>query len=422
MDSLVSLLRKGESAPPQSEQQKEALALLAAGGVRVRVYAPKPDLLKGISPERLVQLHTDLAATEKNAMAVLSGKLPADTAIPFPTEAWATRVFPCLAPHEALARLWQALARSFLLELDDPAQAWSQRIRHMDSLLYFIEGRRLRTLTLRGRSTELQLSLEPSERWFGGTIQGTAGHGFHTAFPIGGLSTGVAPSGTSGHVHINRPLALAGENVSGLDLQIQDGLVTLLGAKEGGDTLQAFFDHSPATRNLAAITLPVPVYYPVSSDQAFCNPIMDRTTAHGLTLTDPSIAGSLRIDLFFDDDALTVEGTNEKGETHRLDILFRSPEVLADRRKAAGMPDLSHKEYSVGELDEQLRHGLKLLENGQTEVGVAALTVTANRANECFRRGRLLAHDWESKYRQMDLLSIAKDAHDAIDKAERDRH
>ena len=182
-------------------------------------------------------------------------------------------------------------------------------------------------LALRGKRTEIDLALEPPGNWRGGTQFAFDGSGFHATFPVGGMTANVASSGSHGHTHINRPLTLAGKRISGLDLSIQDGIVTVESAGKNGDLLREFLDHSPRTRQLAAVSLPVSGHFPAPRNEAFCNPMMDATTAFGLTLTDPATSGVLRFDLFFDDD-LKIEGTDAGGTVHRLDELLGAPDEL----------------------------------------------------------------------------------------------
>lgn len=431
-------VKEHSGPPPNNAKQEEALEILATGGARIRIYAPDPDMLNGITPKQLVQMHNAFMTAEKNNAAIFRGKHfqtnlegwppgmvtyglhPVDTSILFPTKAWATRVFPDFAPDIALTKLWEALARSFLLDFDDPAKLWAQRIEHKDSLMMFIENRKLRTLTLRGRSTDLQLSLEPSGSWYGGSQHSPQGNSYQQTFPPGGLLTSLAAKGTSGHVHINRPLTLAGKRISGLDLKIQDGMVTISGAKQGGNTLQAFLDSSIQTRRLAAISLPVQAYYPAPNDQAFLNPAIDSTTAIGLSLTNPSTVGALRFDLYFDDEDLIVEGTDDQGHTHRLDDLLCLPELLEKRRLEAGYAP-PHKGISVMKLQDHLQNGLDLLDARKIDEGTAALEETLKLTNESYQRDALKQLTDDIWYWRLSLQRIAKTAKQAIEKEEKER-
>lgn len=416
-DAILTRLKDGKGAPPPGRQQKEARELLAGVAARVRVVAPRPDLLDGVPVKELLRLHDTVAADVNEAVTALSRRQPVDMSIPYPTEAWATRVYPGLGSKDALDRLSHALARSFLLHLDDPGEAWKRRIWFKDRVIGEIRRLRLTTLALKGRRTELEIALEPSGDWLGKTRYAFYGLGFQTAFPVGGTSAQVARPGSHGDVHINRPLTLAGRRVSGLDLTIRDGLVTVENAAEGGEILEAFLRDSPATRQLAAVSLPVSGHFSAPGNDVFCNPMMDATTACGLTLTDPETADALRFDLFFDDD-LTIEGTDENGSVHELDSLLSSPEALKARTKEMGI--LGYEDCRVGDLDNKLRDGLTLIENGRIEDGIAALVETESLARECFRQFRISAADWESRYQQMDRLKIAEAARNAIERAQGD--
>ncbi|MEM9477833.1 MAG: aminopeptidase [Pseudomonadota bacterium] len=412
-DTILTSLKDGRGVPPPSAQQWEAQVLLSATAARIRVVAPRPDMLEGLPVGDIVRWHGIIAAAKNEAAVTISGRAFVDMAIPYPTKAWATHVFPRLAPDDALDRLSQALARSFFLHAENPKDAWQRRRQFINRVVYFVRKRGLTRLAIKGQRTDLELALEPPGDWRGSFKYAFNGTGFNASFPVGGMTATIVPSGSHGKVHINRPLSLAGQRISGLDLKIRDGLVTIENAEEGGDVLAEFLRHAPGTRQLATVSLPVSGHFPTSRNEAFCNPMMDATTAHGLTLTDPATDGALRFDLFFDDDELTIEGTDADGTTQVLDKLLGSPE--APKARDWESVHLGEEDCRVSDLDEMLGNGLALIQNGAIAEGIASLVETERLAKDCFHRFKIVAHDWESKYQQMDRLKIAEAAREAID-------
>lgn len=384
-ERIFASKKNGAKAPYQNNEQEHVATCLASGGVCFRIYSPRPDLLKGISPQNIVELHATFAAENKTAGgAQIHPRWPIID-IPYPTESWALQVYPESTPDEALANLWQALSGIFALNSEKPLLNLSRQMHGIDALKYFLRRLRLCALSIRGREIELHLPLNPDRPWSGGETDTLDGGTFYSVLPFGGLSTPVVPGGAAGFVRVNRPLMLAGERVNGVDLTIENGVVTDIEAQNGAEALNALLNCSPRTRNVAALRLPVFMHHPGPTDQAFCNPNMDCTSSYGLTLSDPTVVGALGFDLFFYDDGLVMEGTDDQGKTHRLDDLLRSAAVFEERCREAdfGLPSQG---IDANALSESLDRGKALLAEGYTSEALFVLEETLWRTKESFFR------------------------------------
>src|SRR2546426_4969287 len=101
---------------------QRALALGDEKAARISI-APNPDpgLLEGVDPRRAAK---DDLPFLKETPILIKDRSTNWTIVPFPTQAWAAKVHPDLAPDEALERLTDQLVRILRLDEDDPTAAW----------------------------------------------------------------------------------------------------------------------------------------------------------------------------------------------------------------------------------------------------------------------------------------------------------
>ncbi|HTG69700.1 MAG TPA: aminopeptidase, partial [Candidatus Udaeobacter sp.] len=106
------------------------------GAAFIQIYSPNPDLLNGVDPARV-------ATASKTASAALSGyrgslmnHTNAWSLISYATPEWAAKVFPDIAPEEAVQKLWERIIDATRIGLEDPIQAWKE---HNAKLLQVVE-------------------------------------------------------------------------------------------------------------------------------------------------------------------------------------------------------------------------------------------------------------------------------------------
>lgn len=329
-EALLAAKRDGVDAEFQNDSQEKITGCLSSGKVCFRIYSPKPDLLAGMSLQKVAELH----ATLSPAKMPVHPRWPVVN-IPYPNESWALQVFPELTPNEALAQLWQAISASFALESETPTLSLSRQLQAIDALKFFLRRLRLCALRIEGRGIDLYLPLDPDQPWSGGAIDALEGGTFYPVLPFQGLSAPIARDGAAGFVHFDRSLILAGERINGVDFKIEKGMVTGMKAQTGEEALYSMLNSSLGTKKVAAFHLPVFIHHPGPTDQAYCNPNMDRSSSYGLKLSDSIDPSAFGFDLFFFRDDLVVEGTDEQGRMHRLDDLLRSSTRFEERCREA---------------------------------------------------------------------------------------
>jgi aminopeptidase len=102
---------------------------LAAGGAAfLTVYAPNPDLLNDISPDRIATANKTQALALQKYRSYLMADKAAWSIIAVPTEEWAMKIFPQMSLEAAMQQLWEVIFEVSRVNGADPIQAWKEHI------------------------------------------------------------------------------------------------------------------------------------------------------------------------------------------------------------------------------------------------------------------------------------------------------
>ena len=287
---------------------------MADGAARLRILAPRPDILAEVYPSVLARVHARLAAATTLAETMLDGRTVQDAAIPYPTRAWAAQIWPGRAPEESVAALQASLIAALRLDRQDPVAAWRDRLAALTRNAALLNARDLYGLRLNGRGTDLSLDLDVGASWADGQNAGGV-----EALPREALSVDVSPGSARGQVYANRPLLLAGERVEDLRLTFENGAIQAVEATRGQAAFEGLLGLGTAPCKVLGLSLLDRPDPPARPSEGFCNPLLDAATAHGLVLcSGGDEPAALRVEVFLDPAGLTVEGIDRTGATYVL--------------------------------------------------------------------------------------------------------
>lgn len=305
----------GQDGAARLERQIVDMAnAMAIGAARLRVLAPRPDILAGVDPSVLTQVHARLAAATALAETMLDGRIVQDAAIPYPTKAWAAQIWPGRAPEDPAVGLEAALRTALRLDGPDPVAAWRDRLAALTRKAALLNARNLYVLRLNGCGTDLSLDLAVGASWADGQNAGGV-----EALPREALSVDISPGSARGHVTAARPIALAGERVEGLRLTFENGAIQAVEATRGQAAFEGLLGLGTAPCRVIGLSLLDRPDPPAPPGAGFCNPLLDAATAHGLVLgSGGDETAPLRVEVFIDPAGLTVEGIDRSGAAHVL--------------------------------------------------------------------------------------------------------
>ena len=156
----------------------------------------------------------------------------------FPTQGYAQ------AAGMSLAQYQQFVARACKLHLDDPAAAWRQLAAEQQRLVDWLAGKK--RLRVRGNNIDMEMSIE------GRIFINSAGT---SNFPSGEIFTGPVEESVNGWVKFTYPAYYGGNQVVGVSLTFENGIVTKATAEKNEQFLLSALDTDPGARRLGEFAI-----------------------------------------------------------------------------------------------------------------------------------------------------------------------
>ena len=218
-----------------------------------------PGAFAGIDPKLLAN---DAARVRNQIRAYSRGVVAGDVRwviAGWPTEAWATRVYPELNPMAAQRKLARDLLRFCRLgpRDGDGIRGWVEHAKALDRRAKTLTRLKLDRLELRAPGTELTFRIAEGTRWEGGRTRTKSGIVTSPNMPTEEVFTSPEPTGTEGTFRCSRPLVFRGITIDGIAGEFRNGrLVRVEAARdEHRDLLAAFLDTDRGARRLGEVAL-----------------------------------------------------------------------------------------------------------------------------------------------------------------------
>jgi aminopeptidase len=256
---------------------------LAAGGAAfLTVYAPNPDLLKDISPDRIATANKTQALALQKYRSYLMADKAAWSIIAVPTEEWAMKMFPELSLEAAMQQLWEVIFEVTRVNGADPIQAWKEHIALLAATSDYLNKKQYQKLVYEAPGTNLSVELTDNHIWHGGSSVTDKGVQFSPNMPTEEVFTMPHKNGANGVVRSTKPLNYGGTLINGFSLTFKDGSVIDFTADEGYETLKHLLDTDEGARRLGEVAL-VPHYSPISNTNLiFYNTLFDENASSHL--------------------------------------------------------------------------------------------------------------------------------------------
>ena len=130
------------------------------------------------------------------------------------------------------------------LHLDDPVSAWQQVEREQQRLIDYLKGKK--RLHVRGNNIDLEMSID------GRTFLNACGK---TNFPDGEIFTGPVENSVNGWVKFTYPAFYRSNEVNGIELTFENGLITKATAQKNEAFLLATLDTDAGSRRLGEFAI-----------------------------------------------------------------------------------------------------------------------------------------------------------------------
>jgi aminopeptidase len=239
--------------------------------------------LDGVRPDRIA---TDYQRLAKQTTFLRRAQLNQEarwTIAGWPTDHWASQVYPELSPLVAKRRLARDLLR-FSRLADEDGKGTSGWLKHLRTL-----GRRSARLTklgltgleLRGPGTELDLGLVADTRWLGGPETLVDGRVIAPNMPTEETFTSPDPRRTNGTFRCTFPLSFRGRLIRGIRGEFSNGRLVRLEADSADDRdfLAAYLDTDRGAKRLGEVALVDASSRIGQSGRIYYNTLLDENAA-----------------------------------------------------------------------------------------------------------------------------------------------
>lgn len=266
--------------PPWYGERITALGDLRAA--RIGLTGPSaPGLLNDLDPQRAGR---DQLPFLRESSEVVNARTTNWTAVPCPTGAWATLVFPDLEPDAALERLWQQIIHVCRLDEDDPVAAWHERQDVLVSVSERLTQHRFDALHFEGPGTDLRVGLLPTSRWLAARFETVDGIVHMPNLPSEEVFTAPDPERVEGVVRSTKPLVVGGTIISGLRVRFQGGRAVSIEADEGGELLAHYAQRDAGAKRLGEVALVDAAGRIGPLDTVFYDTLIDENAASHIAL------------------------------------------------------------------------------------------------------------------------------------------
>ena len=227
--------------------------LSAEHAARITLNGPAdPEALAGVDPARAGR---DVLPYLPNTGDVVNRSTTNWCVAPAPTPGWASLVYPDLDPEQAYDRLWQTIAHICRLDEPDPAEAWRERARKLESVAAILTEHRFDAIRLHGPGTDLTVGLLPSSAWHAADFTTVDGLRHFPNIPSEEMFTTPDPLRADGHVTATRPLEVYGAMIDGIRVEFEGGRAVKIDADKGADALRAIAAKDDGSSRLGELAL-----------------------------------------------------------------------------------------------------------------------------------------------------------------------
>jgi aminopeptidase len=299
---------------------------MRSGAARLLIAGPYPDLLSGISMDRIARAHRARAQSMKEEESLLAQSRVNWCMLPYVTASWAKQVFPELPVKVAQEQLWNVVFDAAHLAGSASLQSWDAHLNKLNAVREALQRRSFKSLRFFDGKTDLTVDLAQNHPWEGGTsLAGNGVYGVHN-IPAEEVFTALGGNGARGQVFFSRPLALGGTVVENLYAEFDCGILTRLRADRGVEAFEGLIGDDEGSRKLGEVGLVPGSSRLARAGISYWNPLLDRNAVSHLAFGKNSAAdshntdreeaneGTIRIDCMLGHTSMHVDGIAPGGE------------------------------------------------------------------------------------------------------------
>lgn len=254
------------------------------GDATLSIFANDPDLLTGQPTDRVTSMQRASSRSLQPFRERISRNDINWAVVAAPSEKWASKVFPSVAPDERVAKMWAAISRLCRLDHADPVAEWQKHIAALAARAAHLNARQYSALRYTGPGTSLTIGLPEGHIWISARSDARNGIPFTANIPTEEVFTMPHKDRVDGVVRSTKPLSYGGTLIEDFTLRFEGGRVVDVTAERGQEMLQQLVDTDPGSARLGEVAL-VSHGSPISqSGLLFYNTLFDENAASHVAL------------------------------------------------------------------------------------------------------------------------------------------
>ena len=204
--------------------------------------------------------------------------------ISWPSQSWATRIFPNMSPSIAQSKLADAIFSASRVDTLDPIREWESHNAALRLKTSWLTEMNFKSLHFIGPDTDLNVGLADNHEWMGGASLAKNGITCNPNIPSEEVFTTPHALKVEGTVSATKPLSHQGTLIENIQVKFEGGRIVEAHATRGEEVLLKLLDSDEGSRRLGEVAL-VPHSSPISqSELIFYNTLFDENAACHIAL------------------------------------------------------------------------------------------------------------------------------------------
>lgn len=265
-------------------KQAEMDDLVAQRISRISVVSQDPGVFAGIPTERIEAYQQYNRKLLFGLRQVAAANKISWTVVAAAEGPWAAKVFPELAESEQVDALWDAIFKATKVYEADPVEAWRLHEKTLQEKATMMNQEQFKALHYQAPGTDLTIGLPENHVWDSARSINEKGFEFMANMPTEEIFTAPDRRVVDGVVASTKPLAYAGQVITGISLTFKEGAIIDVKAEQGEEVLKALVEMDEGSKYLGEVAL-VPDPSPISqSGIIFYSTLFDENASNHLAI------------------------------------------------------------------------------------------------------------------------------------------
>lgn len=254
--------------------------LIENKGALLWIDADNPDLLEGVSVDRISNFQKAAGKALENYRKAVMNDVITWSIVAIPSEKWAAKVFPQLDEEHQMEALWDLIFKVVRIGEGNAVQKWKEHIDNLESRAALLNTKRFKKLHYKAEGTDIQVELPKDHIWLTGASKNAQNVPYIANMPTEEVYTAPLKNGVNGYVKSKKPLVYQGNIVDDFTLTFENGAIAKIEASIGEELLRELTQTDDGAKYLGEIAL-VPHESPISaSNVLFFNTLFDENASN----------------------------------------------------------------------------------------------------------------------------------------------